>query len=104
MCNCNRPVCNNCNKLVPHAHAALIKQWADGAPIEKEIEPGRWLLCANPQWNAATNYRVKSIPKPLWEVCKEGFYSASAVKCPMSNEHWQRAAEAVIKAYNEGSR
>jgi len=49
----------------PHKHAALIKQWADGAQIQYKRKDG-WLdvIGINPTWNEFEIYRVKPEPKP----------------------------------------
>ena len=46
----------------PHKHAALIKQWADGAIIEC-FDEGEWTQLNNPVWCHHTQYRVKPEPK-----------------------------------------
>lgn len=44
----------------PHVHAALIKQWADGAVIQF-FSGGRWIDMVKlaPSWDASIAYRVK---------------------------------------------
>ena len=65
MCNCNRPVCDMCNKSEarkPHKHAAIIKAWADGAEIQFRIqEKYDWLdiTALSPSFNPDWQYRVK---------------------------------------------
>ena len=49
----------------PHKHAALIKQWADGATIEVLRENYGWTLATNPQWLTIEQYRVKPEPTIL---------------------------------------
>ena len=41
-----------------HKHAELIKKWADGEKIEKNIF-GMWNDCPNPNWSGHEEYRVK---------------------------------------------
>lgn len=49
--------------MTPHIHAALIKQWADGAEIQIWNDyGGRWEDCS-PAWNPNFMYRIK--PKVL---------------------------------------
>lgn len=51
----------------PHVHAALIKQWADGAEIQwYNNVTGEWESNKHhaPCWDATTKYRVKPEPKP----------------------------------------
>lgn len=48
--------------MTPHKHAALIKQWADGAQIQsKSHHTNQWCdVVGNcPGWNAENEYRVK---------------------------------------------
>ncbi len=54
---------NSASTKVPHPHAELIKQWADGATIEwfNGIE---WETTRFPGWAAQHKYRVKPEPKP----------------------------------------
>lgn len=47
----------------PHKHAALIKEWADGATIEFLSESG-WRLATSPGWSVDYDYRIKPEPKP----------------------------------------
>lgn len=54
--------------MKPHAHAKLIKAWADGAVIE-EYNPvsGKWAerdASWPPDWNPETTYRVQ--PPQVW--------------------------------------
>lgn len=48
----------------PHKHAALIKQWADGAQIQHLTSDGYWLSCSDPDWYEDGQYRIKPEPKP----------------------------------------
>jgi hypothetical protein len=45
----------------PHKHAALIKQWADGAEIQIKNSMGDWDECS-PSWSTQCDYRVKPQP------------------------------------------
>lgn len=48
-----------------HKHADLIIAWANGAKIEFEAMPGRWLACpTTPEWRIDAVYRIKPEPKP----------------------------------------
>jgi len=49
----------------PHKHAELIHKWADGAEIEfKDEADGKWKRPPGvPQWNEATEYRIKPEPQ-----------------------------------------
>lgn len=52
----------------PHVHAALIKQWADGAEIQwYNNVTDKWepTGCHAPCWDKTTRYRVKPEPKPV---------------------------------------
>lgn len=43
-----------------HKHAALIKQWADGAEIEFfNSTTQKWLPCPVPSWEEDLTYRIK---------------------------------------------
>ena len=49
----------------PHKHAELIKQWADGAQIERYFEAtDKWVHHKTPAWSESSVYRVK--PKVKW--------------------------------------
>lgn len=50
-------------KMKPHKHAALIKEWSDGAEIEfsRSVDT-RWLPCPVPFWHLDVLYRVKPTP------------------------------------------
>ncbi len=50
----------------PHIHAALIKQWADGATIQFQSITGDWKDVVDnlPFWAREGTYRVKPEPKP----------------------------------------
>ena len=49
----------------PHKHAELIKQWADGAQIERYFEAtDEWVHHKTPAWSESSVYRVK--PKVKW--------------------------------------
>ena len=48
-----------------HKHAELIKQWADGAQIERYFEAtDEWVHHKTPAWSESSVYRVK--PKVKW--------------------------------------
>ncbi len=55
----------NVSTKTRHVHAALIKQWADGATIQV-LGEGEWWDCENnrPWWVDTEVYRVKPEPKP----------------------------------------
>ena len=79
----------------PHKHAALIKQWADGAKIEQYIPSiSAWYPNESPLWGENTHYRVKPEPKPdvVRYACldincnnevtaRSNFFSVSALRC-----------------------
>jgi hypothetical protein len=52
--------------MKPHKHAELIKQWADGAEIQRfEYYYGTWIThgwCD--LWHHDFKYRLKPVPKP----------------------------------------
>lgn len=52
----------------PHIHAAVIKAWADGAPIQHSTFEGGWTDVKNPCWNPLVKYRVK--PEPKTDIIK----------------------------------
>ena len=79
-----------CNRT-PHKHAAVIKEWADGAKIEFRQLQCEWrdLIVKNPAWHEDTEYRVKPEPKPdvvtyahVVGVCE---YRRPQVICSSSN-------------------
>lgn len=43
----------------PHKHAAIIKQWADGAEIEYRVSGSEWYSAKSPNWSWHREYRVK---------------------------------------------
>jgi len=49
----------------PHKHAELIKQWADGAEIEREAGY-KWIVTPYPSWYDHLIYRVKPQPLEYW--------------------------------------
>ena len=58
---------NSASTKVPHKHAELIKQWADGATIQyKRKTNDEWVdvLSNDPAWAIELTYRVKPEPKP----------------------------------------
>jgi hypothetical protein len=44
--------------MTPHKHAAIIKQWADGATIQR-LHGSNWWTTKAPEWNGDDEYRVK---------------------------------------------
>ena len=59
----------------PHKHAALIKQWADGAEIEYfDTRTDQWESIGSPMWDQYVDYRIKPEPKPdystTWSWCR----------------------------------
>jgi hypothetical protein len=106
MCNCNRPLCNECqgfekaHKTVPHKHAAVIKAWADGIPVQMRRDNGDWrdMTLVNPAWDAH-EYRVKPTPKPLEDVAHDAFYASCDKE--FGGHHWRAVADAVVAAYKE---
>lgn len=83
----------------PHKHAVVIKAWADGAVVQKEIEPGRWMDCPNPHFDTRTAYRIKPTHKPLGEVAVNAWLMPVGGKT--TKEMWQAVADAVVAAYKE---
>lgn len=80
----------------PHKHAALIKQWADGATIQYRAQVAEWTDCIRniPAWSTKHEYRVKPEPKPdvVRYACldidcnnkvtaRSNFFSVSALRC-----------------------
>ena len=47
-----------------HKHAELIKAWADGAEIQREMDDGSWVDDVTPSWFIGFYYRIKPEPKP----------------------------------------
>ena len=54
------------NKLIPHVHAEVIKQWASGDQIEWSDSADIWHETLDPSWNVLRLYRVK--PKPPKDI------------------------------------
>jgi len=48
----------------PHKHAAIIKAWADGEPIQIRHDGRIWLDINQPGWSTESEYRIKPEPKP----------------------------------------
>ncbi len=47
-------------KYTPHVHAAVIKAWADGKPVEWREDPLQsWLWIENPGFIKDYEYRIK---------------------------------------------
>lgn len=46
----------------PHVHAGLIKQWADGAEVQKNIHEDVWNDDPCPRWEPTFRYRIKPPP------------------------------------------
>jgi hypothetical protein len=112
MCKCgvihNSPdqCCNTGPKgPIPHKHAEVIKAWADGAVIEgKHPDDDKWILClpsSSPQWYLHWEYRVKPIPKPLWEVARTAYFDACSRGIAETNALWSHVAQAVVEAHKE---
>lgn len=40
-------------------HAELIKAWADGKQIQRQVSEGVWIDDKHPDWSAINKYRVK---------------------------------------------
>lgn len=92
----------------PHKHAALIKQWADGAEIEYYHERTKtWITLkeTSPYWDVNVQYRVKPQkktpgqimfeiwnPNCSWETTYDGTYFKS--KC-------EAKAEEFLKQWKE---
>lgn len=55
---------NSASTKVPHKHAELIKQWADGASIQIKMPDGWRDVNGLPWWSTQCDYRVKPEPKP----------------------------------------
>jgi hypothetical protein len=85
----------------PHKHAATIKAWADGAIIEKEGEPGKWVACPTPHWNVETVYRIKPEPLPLSVVARTAWYTMHIPGIGTNRDGWKEVADAVVAAYKE---
>lgn len=46
--------------MIPHKHADLIKNWADGAEIQFKYPDDTWEnVCGTPTWASTTEYRIK---------------------------------------------
>lgn len=57
----------------PHKHAALIKQWADGAEIEQfSIARDKWIHAQAPLWSENVEYRIKPVPHK-WQHVIDAF-------------------------------
>lgn len=57
--------------MKPHIHAALIKQWADGAEIEWLDGDGIWAVTKNPAWDKGIHYRIKDPYRELKEAAAD---------------------------------
>jgi hypothetical protein len=104
MCNCNVLTCGVCKGPkgpVPRKHAEVIKAWADGATIQMEAEPGRWIDCLKPAWFSYGSYRIKPTPKPLGEVASTAYSDARSRGIVESTALWAHVSQAVVKAYKE---
>lgn len=44
---------------IPHVHATLIKLWADGAKVEREVSHNAWIPCPYPTWKPEDRYRLQ---------------------------------------------
>ena len=60
----------------PHKHAALIKQWADGAVIQYRLYyDDKWGDMIDPVWNLPGHYRVK----PVYAKCRIALMSGNGL-------------------------
>lgn len=71
-CTCGAPVCNNCQQRKPHKHAAVIKEWADGAQIETKTING-WQDCPAPSWQVYNEYRIKPAKPHKWQAVMDAY-------------------------------
>ena len=70
----------------PHVHAALIKQWADGAEIEmKYLHNGEyvWVPVRYPGWSPASVYRVKPPIPHRWQKEIDAFNAGREIEFRM---------------------
>jgi hypothetical protein len=70
----------------PHPHAALIKQWADGAVLQLKQPNGEWIdvKTRSPSWEPVWEYRIKPQETDLqkygvevgdvWKITKQSGY------------------------------
>lgn len=100
MCQCNSPVCNDCQQVKkPHKHAATIKAWADGAKVQRRnpaspsVHCREWHDTKAPHFDENWEYRVK--PEP-WRVEKyltmhtfngQGDFNMTIHRKPSDNLH-----------------
>lgn len=97
------------NKPVPHKHAAVIKAWADGLPVEIFIL-GSWQLIRNPRphWNISSDFRIQPSYPTLGEIAKKAWHitlNNSADNCihaASGDDRWKCAAKAVADAIKSG--
>lgn len=81
----------------PHMHAAVIKAWADGAPIEARqagVQP--WMNCPMPGWHDDWEYRIKPAA-PVVETKMTGKEFEQI--WDMSDVKYQQGIHAVWAAY-----
>lgn len=67
--------------MKPRPHYDSIIAWANGAQIQLESPPGKWVDCKYPIFTDDMNYRVKPGPKTVWVLLytDEGRYVRSTV-------------------------
>lgn len=69
----------------PHKHAVLIKQWADGAAIQRFADSydvgvvDGWVDVPNPGWSTHCEYRVKPVPHK-WQKEMDAYASGKTVQ------------------------
>lgn len=101
--------------VAPHKHAAVIKAWADGVPIqfmERDTAPvglrGVWrdmMAGTNPTWSYKLSYRVSRPVPPSAEDIAEALLTLNVEPPSLARDKLNKARRTVaaLKASREGS-
>jgi hypothetical protein len=81
--------------MTPHVHAELIKAWADGAEIERDVSdrlvPNYWMSDPNPNWLPSSKYRIKDPYRELKEAAVDPTKPIRAVMDSVVLSDWKDA-------------
>jgi hypothetical protein len=89
----------------PHVHAALIKQWADGAQIEVlGWESQIWLPVVAPLWCPNAQYRVKPVPHPQQDLIDAARNGDATIQFQgaLGTGEWYSFLPALVDEFREG--
>jgi hypothetical protein len=89
----------------PHVHAALIKQWADGAQIEYFSELNeRWMTATCPKWSPQYTFRVKPVPHPQQDLIDAARNGDSTIQFQgaLGTGEWYSFLPALVDEFREG--